>query len=76
MIIAHFCRSGNITQLFPVKDYTVSGESFIIYRCDECSGMFTQDVPEQEAMVLIMPPITIFPTAIPVKDLLMAYTIK
>ena len=45
-----FCSSGNITQLFPVKDHTVSGESFIICRCDECSGMFTQDVPEQEAI--------------------------
>ena len=45
-----FCRSGNITQLFPVKDYTVSGESFIIGRCEECSGMFTQDVPEQDSI--------------------------
>ena len=48
--ICPFCRSGNINQLFPVKDYTVSGEYFTIYNCADCSGMFTQDVPAQDAI--------------------------
>jgi 2-polyprenyl-3-methyl-5-hydroxy-6-metoxy-1,4-benzoquinol methylase len=45
-----FCRSGNINQVFPVKDHTVSGELFTICKCSDCGGMFTQDVPAQEAI--------------------------
>jgi 2-polyprenyl-3-methyl-5-hydroxy-6-metoxy-1,4-benzoquinol methylase len=44
------CGSGDIVNKFPVKDYTVSGELFPVVRCKNCTGMFTQDVPEQEAI--------------------------
>lgn len=47
-----FCGSGNIVNKFPVKDYTVSGELFPVVYCDNCTGMFTQDVPAQEAIGL------------------------
>ena len=43
-----FCQSGNIHQKFVVKDYTVSGESFTIFQCNNCQGAFTQDVPAQD----------------------------
>ncbi len=39
------CHSDNIHQKFSAKDYTVSGESFMIFQCNECRGAFTQDVP-------------------------------
>lgn len=39
------CQSGNIQQKFSAKDYTVSGESFMIFQCNDCRGAFTQDVP-------------------------------
>lgn len=45
-----FCRSGNIQQKFSAKDYTVSGETFMIWQCLNCSGAFTQDIPSQEAI--------------------------
>jgi SAM-dependent methyltransferase len=45
-----FCRSGNINPLFPVKDYTVSGQYFTLYKCADCTGIFTQDVPGQDAI--------------------------
>lgn len=45
-----FCRSGNIQQKFSVKDFTVSGESFMIYQCNNCKGAFTQDIPAQDAI--------------------------
>jgi len=39
------CHSGNIQQKFSAKDYTVTGESFMIFQCNDCRGAFTQDVP-------------------------------
>jgi 2-polyprenyl-3-methyl-5-hydroxy-6-metoxy-1,4-benzoquinol methylase len=40
------CGSADIKDLFPVKDHTVSGESFTISECNTCSQRFTQDVPD------------------------------
>jgi SAM-dependent methyltransferase len=45
-----FCGSGKLDKKFPVKDFTVSGESFDLFSCNNCSGMFTQDVPTQDAI--------------------------
>ncbi len=44
------CGSGNLADKFPVKDYTVSGGLFTVVRCSNCTGMFTQGVPPQEAI--------------------------
>lgn len=40
------CGSVDIKNIFRMKDYTVSGESFIIIECNSCSLRFTQDVPD------------------------------
>ena len=42
------CHSDNLHLIFPVKDYTVSGQQFDIFECRNCSLRFTQDVPTQE----------------------------
>lgn len=42
------CRSHRITNIFPVKDYTVSGRQFTIAGCGQCTLRFTQDVPTQD----------------------------
>ena len=42
------CKSSTIEEQFGVKDYTVSGETFPLYSCNICTGMFTQDVPSQQ----------------------------
>jgi 2-polyprenyl-3-methyl-5-hydroxy-6-metoxy-1,4-benzoquinol methylase len=39
------CNSIDIINLFSVRDYTVTGESFIIAECKSCTFRFTQDVP-------------------------------
>jgi 2-polyprenyl-3-methyl-5-hydroxy-6-metoxy-1,4-benzoquinol methylase len=40
------CASPSIGKLYVAKDYTVSGELFEVWRCNSCSGGFTQDVPD------------------------------
>ena len=40
------CVSPSIGKLYVAKDYTVSGELFEVWRCNSCSGGFTQDVPD------------------------------
>jgi SAM-dependent methyltransferase len=40
------CASELIGKLYVAKDYTVSGELFEVWRCNNCSGGFTQDVPD------------------------------
>lgn len=42
------CNSGRLQNIFPVKDYTVSGQQFAIVECQHCTLRFTQDVPDQE----------------------------
>src|SRR4051812_14961875 len=44
------CGFGNLTTVFQVKDYTVSGESFTIIQCSLCSLRFTQDVPDESSI--------------------------
>ncbi len=45
-----FCGSTNIVFHLDVKDYTVSGKNFPLYKCHQCTGVFTQDIPGQEAI--------------------------
>jgi len=40
------CASESIEKLYVAKDYTVSHESFEVWRCAKCSGGFTQNVPD------------------------------
>ncbi|MEJ7610202.1 MAG: class I SAM-dependent methyltransferase [Ferruginibacter sp.] len=42
------CGSGDIHVSFSAQDHTVSGESFMITKCNSCTLLFTQDVPAQE----------------------------
>ena len=44
------CGSNAIHPLLTVKDYTVSGEPFVIWQCADCTLRFTQDVPDEEAI--------------------------
>jgi len=40
------CASESIEKLYVAKDHTVSGESFEVWHCANCSGGFTQNVPD------------------------------
>ncbi|HWR32588.1 MAG TPA: class I SAM-dependent methyltransferase [Chitinophagaceae bacterium] len=40
------CGAADIKEVFAVKDHTVSGESFTVVECINCSLRFTQDVPD------------------------------
>ena len=42
------CKSSYIDPLLTAKDFTVSGESFVIWQCRDCTLRFTQDVPDAE----------------------------
>lgn len=39
------CHSANINPLLTVKDHSVSGESFVVWQCSDCTLRFTQDAP-------------------------------
>jgi len=45
------CNSADIKNVLQVKDYTVSGEIFTIVECQTCTFRFTQDVPDENAIV-------------------------
>ena len=42
------CRSVDFHDFISAKDHTVSGESFLIMKCNGCTLMFTQDIPSAE----------------------------
>lgn len=44
------CKAVEIKPVFPVKDYTVSGEKFLVVECVNCSLRFTQDVPDADSI--------------------------
>lgn len=44
------CGSANLHDVFPVRDFTVSKEHFMIVECGQCTLRFTQDVPTAEAI--------------------------
>ena len=39
------CSSEDFHEFISAKDHTVSGESFTIMKCNDCTLMFTQDIP-------------------------------
>ena len=39
------CGAADISNVFPVRDYTVSQQEFMIMSCAACTARFTQDVP-------------------------------
>lgn len=39
------CGSTHLKKVFPVADYSVSGENFFIEECEQCTLRFTQDCP-------------------------------
>ena len=44
------CSSSSINPLVTVKDHSVSGESFVIWQCGNCTLRFTQDVPDEKSI--------------------------
>jgi len=44
------CKSETINPLLTVKDFTVSGEEFVVWQCDMCTVRFTQDVPDASSI--------------------------
>lgn len=42
------CGSGNIGPYLSTRDYFLSGEAYILFKCSTCSFIFTQDHPGQE----------------------------
>lgn len=44
------CQSANISPALSAKDFTVSSQIFSINKCNDCTVMFTQDVPPQDAI--------------------------
>lgn len=44
------CGSGRLQPVMQAKDHTVSGETFVIVQCNDCSLRFTQDVPDESSI--------------------------
>lgn len=44
------CDSGDIHSFSQVKDFSVSGNIFAVWKCNSCSGMFTQYAPSQQVI--------------------------
>lgn len=42
------CNDHSIRFDFSAIDHTVSGETYEVWRCNNCQGLFTQDVPEED----------------------------
>lgn len=42
------CSSDNIHSEITLKDYSISKEEFEIYRCADCTFLFTQNIPSEE----------------------------
>jgi 2-polyprenyl-3-methyl-5-hydroxy-6-metoxy-1,4-benzoquinol methylase len=44
------CKSSEINPLLTVKDFTVSGEEFVVWQCTPCTLRFTQNVPDVQTI--------------------------
>ena len=44
------CKSNQISPVLSAKDYTVSGNYFEIWTCEDCSLRFTQDIPDEQTI--------------------------
>lgn len=45
--ICPLCSDPAVSYAFKAMDHTVSGEYYEVWRCANCQGMFTQDIPEE-----------------------------
>ena len=45
------CSSREINPLLTARDHSVSGEEFVIWQCTHCGLRFTQDVPDEAAII-------------------------
>ena len=48
--ICPVCGSAAINPLLTVRDHSVSGESFVIWQCSDCTLRFTQDAPDEASI--------------------------
>lgn len=44
------CNSVRINPLLTVKDFSVSGEAFVVWQCGDCTLRFTQDAPDEASI--------------------------
>ena len=44
------CRSTDIKNVLTVKDHTVSGKTFVVMECGNCTLRFTQDIPNADSI--------------------------
>lgn len=44
------CKNTSIQSAFSAKDHTVSKLMFVVYKCNDCEALFTQDIPSQDAI--------------------------
>ena len=44
------CQCTELHSIFPVRDHTVSGETFDVVECRNCTARFTQNVPDPESI--------------------------
>jgi 2-polyprenyl-3-methyl-5-hydroxy-6-metoxy-1,4-benzoquinol methylase len=44
------CSNSNITKALTAKDFTVTGELFDVFECNQCTARFTQQVPVSNAI--------------------------
>ena len=44
------CNSKHVALSLTASDHTVTGQSFPVWKCDNCTLMFTQDIPAQESI--------------------------
>lgn len=44
------CGDKHIQKVLSAKDYTVSGERFEIWECNNCTQRFTQNIPEEQSI--------------------------
>lgn len=44
------CKNESVRIHFPVLDNSVTGECFPVWQCSNCTGMFTQDIPDEESI--------------------------
>ncbi|MEE4196464.1 MAG: class I SAM-dependent methyltransferase [Bacteroidales bacterium] len=44
------CKSNNIKSTIHLKDYSISKEHFEIWKCRQCSFLFTQNIPDEESI--------------------------
>jgi len=44
------CGNPSIQKVLTAKDFSVSGELFEIWQCENCTGRFTQNIPDKETI--------------------------